>query len=196
MTKPRIAAIVAAATLGAAAFTGAAVAVAADGTPTPSASETAPGRGMDGQGRGEHGPGGHGPGERGPGRPGERGPGGDMLHGEGVVEGPDGTYVTVRMQHGEVTAVSATSITVTSADDYSSTYSIADATVLERDGEDGAPKMGDVVHLRATVTGGSATADVIHALSPEKAQELEDRRAEMEEWMADRPEGPSGPGRA
>jgi hypothetical protein len=53
-----------------------------------------------------------------------------------------------------------------------------------------------VVHLRATVTGGSATADVIHALSPEKAQELEEHRADMDDWMADRPERPSGPGRA
>jgi hypothetical protein len=122
-----------------------------------------------------------------------------MLHGEGVVEAPDGTYVTVRMQHGEVTAVSATSITVKSPDGYSSTYSIAETTDVERDGEDDGPKVGDVVHLRATVTDGSATADVIHALSPEKAQELEDHRAEMEDWMAerpDRPERPSGPGRA
>jgi hypothetical protein len=119
-----------------------------------------------------------------------------MLHGEGAVEAPDGTYVTVRMQHGEVTAVSATSITVKSTDGYSSTYSIADTTDVERDGEDSGPKVGDVVHLRATVTGGSATADVIHALSPEKAQELEEHRADMDDWMADRPERPSGPGRA
>ena len=48
MTKPRIAAIVAAATLGAAAFTGAAVALAADETPSPSASESTPSRGMEG----------------------------------------------------------------------------------------------------------------------------------------------------
>jgi hypothetical protein len=100
------------------------------------------------------------------------------------------------MQHGEVTAVSATSITVKSTDGYSSTYSIADTTDVERDGEDSGPKVGDVVHLRATVTGGSATADVIHALSPEKAQELEEHRADMDDWMADRPERPSGPGRA
>ena len=129
MTKPRIAAIVAAATLGAAAFTGAAVALAADGPPSPSASESAPSRGMDGPGPRHGGEGsreGHGPrgtGEHGPGEHGPRsqGPGGDMLHSEGVIEDADVTFVTVRMQQGQVTAVAASSVTVRSADGYVST---------------------------------------------------------------------------
>jgi hypothetical protein len=112
-----------------------------------------------------------------------------MLHSEGVIEDAEGTFVTVRMQEGDVTAVSATSITVKSADGYTSTYVISDETTTERDGAEGAPNVGDTVHVRATVTGGTATADVVHALSPEKAQELEEHRSAMEDWMSERPEG-------
>ena len=183
MTKGRIAAIVAAATLGAAAFTGAAVALAADDTSSPSAG--GPSRGMDGHGPGQHGPGQHGPGQH--------GPGGDMLHSEGVIEDADGNFITVRMQQGEATAVSATSITVVSADGYSATYAIDAETIIERHGEDGALQVGDSVHVRAVVEAGTAQAQVIHALSPEDAKEWEDHRAAMQDWMSERPEGPGRP---
>ena len=113
-----------------------------------------------------------------------------MLHGEGVIEDADGSFVTVRMQEGDVTAVSATSITVKSADGYTSTYALNDKTIVERDGEDAAPQVGDTVHVRATVTGSTATADMVHALSPEKAKELEEHQSAMEDWMSERPEGP------
>ena len=219
MTKPRIAAIIAAATLGAAAFTGAAVALAANDTPSPSASESAPSRdgegprGMDGQGprqdrpaghagQRDHGPReGHGPREHGPSGPGSHGPGshgpgGGMLHSEGVIEDDEGAFVTVRMQQGEVTAVSATSITVTSADGYAGTYVITDETVVERNGEEVAPAVGDTAHVRATMTGSTATADMVHALSPEKAKELQEHREAMEDGMAQPPERSGGPGRA
>ena len=209
MTKTRIAGIVAAATLGAAAFTGATVALAANDTPNPSASDQASSRGMDrgndqerhqrgpggpgGQGPGGQGPGGHGPGGHGPGA---HGPEGHMLHSEGVIEQADGTYITVRMQQGEVTAVSATSITVKSADGYTSTYVINGDTELERDRAEGAPQVGDTVHVRATVSGSAATADDIHALSPEQAKAMEEHRAAMEDEMSERSEGQQGPGRA
>lgn len=219
MTKHRIAAIIAAATLGAAAFTGAAVALAANDTPSPSASESAPSRdgegsrGMDGQGSRKDGPAGHGPQEgngphegheprehgpsgRGSHGPGSHGPGGGMLHSEGVIEDDEGAFVTVRMQQGEVTAVSATSITVLSADGYSATYVITDETVVERNGDELAPAVGDTAHVRATVTGSTATADTVHALSPEKAKELQERHEAMEDGMAQRPERAGGPGRA
>ena len=122
-----------------------------------------------------------------------------MLHSEGVIEDADGTFVTVRSQEGEVTAVSATSLTVKSADGYVSTYALVDSTIVERDGEDVAPKVGDFVHVRGTVTGGTATADMVHALSPERAKELEEQRDAMKDWMAERPASPrgaGGPGRA
>lgn len=199
MTKTGIAAIIAAATLGAAAVTGAAVAMAADGT-GPSDRASALSHDMDGprgHGMGERGE--RGMGERGERGMGERGPQGRMLHSEGVVEDAEGAYTTFRMQSGEVTAASATSLTVTSADGYSSTYTLTDSTVVERDGADTAPRVGDTVHVRATVSGSTATAEHVHALSPERAQEMEDHREAMQEWMSERPEGhggPGGPGRA
>lgn len=207
MKKAGIVATVAAATLGVAALTGAAVAVAADdstASKSPSAS-TSDRDGNRGSGRG-HGPGdgsgmgrGHGPGEgHGPGGPGmgHEGERGHMLHGEGVVEQADGTFVTVRTQEGEVTEVSATSITVKSVDGHTSTYAINADTELERDRAEGAPLVGDTVHVRATVNGSTATADDIHALSPEQAKAMEEHRAAMDDWMSERPEGPEGPGRA
>ena len=112
-----------------------------------------------------------------------------MLHSEGVIEDADGAFVTVRMQEGDVTAVSATSLTVKSADGYVSTYSITDETIVERDGEDAAPQVGDTVHVRGTVTGSTATADIVHALSPEKAKDFEEHRAAMQDRMSERPEG-------
>jgi len=201
MTRTRIAAIVAAATVGAGALAGATMALAADGTPSPapSASTGSPGQdqrehGKRGErgGHGEHG--GHGPGGRGMGGPHE-GRGGPLLHAEGVKQDADGTFVTVRMQEGEVTAVSATSLSVTSADGYTSTYVLTDETVVERDGEDAAPQVGDTVHVGATVDGSTATAEHVHALSPERAAELEAQREAMEQWISERPEGAGGPGR-
>jgi hypothetical protein len=194
MTKTRIAAIVAAATLGAGAFAGATMALAADDTPSPSSSTTSPGSAGQGEHgmRGERG-GDHGPGDRSMGGPRE-GHGSPLLHSEGVMEDADGTFITVRMQEGELTAVSATSLSVTSGDGYTSTYVITDETVLERDGEDAAPKVGDTVHVRATVDGSTATAEHVHAMSPERAAEFEDQREAMEQWMSERPEGADGPG--
>jgi len=121
---------------------------------------------------------------------------GHMLHGEGVIEDAEGNYVTVRTQEGEVTAVSATSISVTSADGYASTYVIDADTELERDGAEGAAKVGDTVRVRATVAGGTATADDVHALSPERAKEMEQHRAAMQDWLDERPEGPQDDDRA
>lgn len=194
MTKTRIAAIVAAATLGAGAFTGATMALAADDAPSPSPSAGQQGngpsgeRGQQGNGhQGERGAKGHGEqGERGGhGGAGQRGPReggpGHMLHSEGVVEDADGNFITVRMQEGEVTAVTATSLSVKSADGYTSTYVLNDETVVERDREDAAPKVGDTVHVRATVDGATATAEHVHALSPEMAAELEQQREGMGE---------------
>lgn len=104
----------------------------------------------------------------GPGGP--EGPRGDVLHGEMVVEEEDGTIVTLRMQEGEVTAASPTSISVRSTDGFTSTYVITADTEQERDRDEAASaEVGDTVHVRATVDGATATADDIHALSPEAA---------------------------
>lgn len=56
--------------------------------------------------------------------------GGGALHGTYVVPDPDGGYRTVVTQRGEVTAVSATSLTVVSEDDFSQTFVLDDETLV------------------------------------------------------------------
>ena len=127
----------------------------ADGRPD----RPGPGMGDHGPGMGDHGPG---MGDHGPGRP-----EGVVLHGEMVVERPDGAVVTLRMQEGEATAVSATSITVRSTDGFTATYAITGETEQERGrSEDTQAQVGDAVHVRATVEGSTVTADDIHAMEP------------------------------
>ena len=118
---------------------GATYAAASDPSPSPSGSSSegpqqVPGLGGDRDGDGDHGPGGYGQG--GPGR-GGHGPGGlpGAVHGTFVVPDQDGTgYQTVQMQHGTVTAVSTTSISVKSADGFTATYVVDAGTRVNRDG--------------------------------------------------------------
>ena len=201
MKTSSIIAITAASTLGVAALAGAAVAAAATESandPQRQGQSSGPGDyGPDMGGPGDHSPGMGGPGDHGPGMRGHGGPMGDVLHGEMVVEQPDGAIVTVRMQEGTATAVSATSITIASTDGFTATYAITADTEQERDRTEGAAaKVGDSVHVRATAEGTTATADDIHALSPEAAQAMEEQRAAMEQWLSERPEPPAQGGRA
>jgi hypothetical protein len=164
-------------------------------TPAPSASSsagtttdsTAPnGRGMDGRGMDDR----HG-GPRG-GMHGMRGPGalGEALHGELVVKADDGTISTIRQIRGTVTAVNGTSITVEAEDGYTSTFAItADTEVrvgLPQRGMDPQAStstiadvaVGDVAHVHGTVSGSTATATHLMAMTAEQAAELEALRAQ------------------
>jgi hypothetical protein len=135
----------------------AAPAAAPSGTATasPGAHPGRPGPGpRDGAGNappgGPGGPGGHGWG-------GPRAGGPDFLHGRFVRQ--SGTsYITEDVQQGTVTAVSATSLTVRSTDGYSETYVLTSSTRYGRDGKASDIAVGDKVMVRATVTGGTATA--------------------------------------
>lgn len=75
---------------------------------------------------------------------------GHLLHGEGTVVGPNGKYQTVDVQRGTVRKVSPGSVTVRSADGFIKTYA-ATGSLLR------AVAKGDLVQLRATVTGSKAT---------------------------------------
>ena len=210
MKTSRIIGIAAAATLAAAAVTGAAVATAATQSAKNDATQSQQhdqqgsqqdrheGRGPGGPGG--HGPGGHGPGDHGPGGPGGHGPMGDVLHGQLVVEQPDGTVVTEQVQEGEVTAVSATSISVKSTDGFTATYVINADTRLERDHADGtAAQVGDTAHIRGTVDGGTVTAENVDAMSPAVAKAMEQQRKAWEQQGSGRATSltvPSMPGTA
>ena len=110
-------------------------------------------------------------GEQGGGMPGGPGPThggpsgeGRMLHGEMVVEDDSGDAVTRLMQSGEVTKVSASSISVTSTDGFSATYVIdGDTVVRSPDASDDASgidgiKSGDTVQIHASEDGDEDTA--------------------------------------
>ena len=81
------------------------------------------------------------------------------VHGQFVVPRSAGGYQTIDTQRGSVTAVSATSITVKSADGFSKTYQVVSSTNVDaqRDGIAGV-KTGHQVMVTATDSGGTATA--------------------------------------
>lgn len=132
-------------------------------TPAPTGPTAADGRRADGPGAGVR-PDLKGPRGRGPGGPGGfglrglKGMGGP-LHGEFTTRKPGGGYQVMAMQTGDVTAVSATSITVKSEDGYSRTYAVGDKTLVNA-GNNGIADVlkGHNVHVLAIVDGGTASA--------------------------------------
>ena len=157
-SRARTATIGVIAGVGALALAGTAYAATTSPTPSPSGSagtgESAPwGMGdRDGDGQRERGPGGH------HGRGGFGGPG-MGIHGTFVVPTAEGGYQTVHTQSGEVTAVSTSSITVRSEDDYTRTYTVTAETVVnaQRDGI-GSIEVGDTVRVLGVEADGTVTA--------------------------------------
>ncbi|MET8874221.1 hypothetical protein [Nocardia sp. NPDC004604] len=109
---------------------------------------------------GNHGPGG--PGMSMNGQPGQigAGPGGAMtgppLHGQVVVSDGNGGYRTELTQTGTITALSSTSVTAKSADDYTQTYTITATTTGAT-----SVKVGDTVTIRGTQTDDTNTATAV-----------------------------------
>lgn len=164
----RIAGWTAAGVLGVGAV-GVGIAQADDPKPSPTASGTAGPRthhkGHDrwdgkGQNAGEDGEGRHG-------RFGGRGLGeldGQPLHGEFVVKGKDGKPVTVDVQRGDVTAVSASSVTLRSEDGFTATYAIAKDTKVRINAKGSTAaqvKTGDKAMVTARKSGSTVTADLL-----------------------------------
>jgi len=84
------------------------------------------------------------------------------VHGQFVVPRSGGGYQTIDTQRGSVTAVSATSITVRSADGFSKTYQVASSTNVDaRRNGIAAVKTGHQVMVTATDGGSTATATSI-----------------------------------
>ena len=91
---------------------------------------------------------------------------GGLAHGQVVVVKPGGSYQTIDIQSGKVTAVSSTSITLKSADGYSASYVIASTTIVDAQRAGiGSVKVGNEVSLVATVSGSKATASSLTDLS-------------------------------
>ena len=84
---------------------------------------------------------------------------GGVVHGQLTVPKSGGGYQTIDVQSGTVSAVSATSITIHSADGYSATYTVTASTEVNAESAGiGSVKTGDTVFVTATVSGGGATA--------------------------------------
>lgn len=89
------------------------------------------------------------------------------IRGEAVMRKPGGGFQTVAHQSGDVTAVSATSITLKSEDGFERSYLVNDDTLVNA-GDDGIAdvKVGDQVRLTAILEdGGRARAVRIHDLT-------------------------------
>jgi hypothetical protein len=113
---------------------------------TPSASASAP--------TGKH----HGRHSRGHGFGGGFGLGG-VVHGQVTIREKNGTYETVDVQQGTVTAVSSSSLTIKSADGYTATYAVSSSiTVDTKTAGIGSVKSGDSVMVEAQVSGSKVTA--------------------------------------
>ncbi len=152
---------VAAIGIGALGIAGTAYASSATPTPSPSADNPSNGYAMPGaNGQARPGMPGRGPGSpdgkdngrmRGPGLGGGFGMG---IHGSFVTPKQGGGYQTVNTQVGKVTAVSATSITVTSVDGFTATYVVTADTIVhaKKDGI-GSVSSGDEVMVAGVVSG-------------------------------------------
>jgi hypothetical protein len=147
------------------------LALAADGdAATPSSGASAPASPQT-QAPGDRRPGGAGLGGRllGTLRPGL------MLHSETVVKAQDGSFVTVGVTAGTVTAVSSSSITVKAEDGYAATYVVTADTKIRVDKAGATPAakpanpgvigdvaVGDTVQVLGTFKDGVKTAEGIH----------------------------------
>ena len=92
--------------------------------------------------------------------------GAGLIHGVFTVPKSNGGYQTLDVQRGKVTAVSATSVTVQSADGYTVTYTVTSKTLVDAEAAGiGSVKKGDSVFVTATVNGTTSTATNIADLS-------------------------------
>ena len=95
---------------------------------------------------------------------------GGVVHGQLTVPKSGGGYQTVDVQDGTVTAVSAGSVTVKSADGFTATYTVTSKTVVDAEAAGiGSVKKGDTIFVTATISGSTATAANIIDLTAVKA---------------------------
>ena len=92
------------------------------------------------------------------------------LHGSYVVEDPDGGYRTVLSQHGEVTAVSATSLTVRSEDGFTTTYRLTDDTAV-LSGPDGTDDVEEGAEVAVTAVRDGDSPRALHVVDLSQMQD-------------------------
>ena len=91
---------------------------------------------------------------------------GAPVHGTLVVPASGGGYQTEDIQRGKVTAISSSSLTVVSPDNYTKTYQVSGSiSVIPGNGSLSTVKVGDQVSLTATAHGSTAAVTSIVDLS-------------------------------
>jgi len=89
-----------------------------------------------------------------------------LQHGDVVVTGPSGQPETKRIARGTISAVTPTSLSVTSADGFVTAYTLGTATTIMINGRTGSAiglKVGQNVSVIGTATGAAASADQVIA---------------------------------
>jgi hypothetical protein len=97
---------------------------------------------------------------------------GRIVRGEATILKPDNTTMTVHFERGELTAASATSVTVKGADGVSTTFAIGSDTRIRSQGkaiEAGALKSGDLVLAVGTASSSGYDALLIRVRAPKPA---------------------------
>ncbi len=87
-----------------------------------------------------------------------------LQHGQVVIKDKNGSDVTVLLQHGSVTAVSTSSISLRSQDGFTGSYAIASSTRVRIDGTQAAlsgVKAGDQAWVTARESGSTATVTLL-----------------------------------
>ena len=114
-----------------------------------------------------------------------------IVHGDMVVRGrEEGQFETIRVDNGVLEAVNETTLTIKEANGETVEVPTSNDTRIVRDGEAAKVtdlKKGDHVHtLRVKQEDGSFTTRMVRAISPERAAEMESRRAERREQREER----------
>lgn len=102
-----------------------------------------------------------------------------IQHGEIVIEGGNGQPQTIRIVRGAVTAVSDTSITVTSTDGFAGTFAVDAATKVERNNDAATTTqivVGDTATVSGPLVGATATAQRINAADAATASQQPDQQ--------------------
>ena len=97
---------------------------------------------------------------------------GGAVHGQFVVPAAGGGYQTEAVQAGQVTAVSGSSLTVRSADNFTRSYRVTSAARVIPGHGVSSVKTGDQVRVMATVYGSAATVTTVIDLSQLRSKGL------------------------
>jgi hypothetical protein len=100
----------------------------------------------------------------GPGRLGLLGAAGRVLHGEATIEKAGGGTQVVRFQHGTISAIAGSTVTVKSTDGFTSTFTVDRTSRITLKGTDGTLsrlKKGDEVRVFGVASGSSTVARLL-----------------------------------